>query len=122
MKSIAELKKLRDEMKVKVDMRDAKGVHTRVLVGMATCGIAAGARPILNKFVQTVAKENVEGVLVTQVGCMGSCQYEPIVEIVDSKGRKTTYAKVTEEIVDEIVESHLKNGNVVEKYTLSAQK
>ncbi len=122
MKSLEELKKLRDEMKSQVTMRDTSDVKCRVLVGMATCGIAAGARPILKKLVNDVASQGLEGVLVTQVGCIGQCQYEPIVEVDDSEGRKTLYCKVTEEMVDEIIESHIKNGKVIEKYTLSANK
>ncbi len=122
MKSLEELKKMRDEMKKSVEMRESKDVNTRVLVGMATCGIASGARPILNKFVNEVANRNIEGVLVTQVGCIGQCEYEPIVEIASDDGRKTTYCKVTEEMVDEIIESHLINKKVLEKYTLSENR
>ncbi len=122
MKSLDELKKMRDEMKRKVEMREAKDVKCRVLVGMATCGIASGARPILNKFVQDVSNKKVEGVVVTQVGCIGQCEYEPIVEVAEANGRKTTYARVTEQMVDEIIENHLVKGNVIEKYTLGANK
>ncbi len=122
MKSLEELKQMRDEMKVKVEMRESKEVKCRVLVGMATCGIASGARPILNKFVQEVANQKIEGVMVTQVGCVGQCEYEPIVELVETNGRKTTYVRVKEDMVNEIIESHITNGKVVEKYTLGANK
>ncbi len=122
MKSLDELKKMRDEMKKSVEMRDSKEVQTRVLVGMATCGIASGARPILNKFVNEVANRDLEGVLVTQVGCIGQCEYEPIVEIATNDGRKTTYCKVTEDMVAEIIESHIVGKKVLEKYTLNNNK
>ena len=81
MKSLAELAAIRDKMKDKVAIREGSGA-IRVVVGMATCGIAAGARPVLASFVEEVAKEGLtEKVTVTQTGCIGICQYEPVVEV-----------------------------------------
>ena len=90
MKSLAELAAIRDKMKDKVAIREGSGA-IRVVVGMATCGIAAGARPVLASFVEEVAKEGLtEKVTVTQTGCIGLCQYEPIVEVMEPGKPKVT--------------------------------
>ena len=84
-----------------VNVRENSEAKTRVLVGMATCGIAAGARPVLNAFVEEVAKRNMtEKVAVTQTGCIGICQYEPVVEVMEPGKEKVTYVKLTPEMVD----------------------
>lgn len=119
MKSLAELAAIRDKMKDKVILREGTG-DVRVVVGMATCGIASGARPVLNAFVEGVSKAGLtEKVTVTQTGCIGICQYEPVVEIFEADKEKVTYVKVTPEKVDEIIEKHLKGGNVITEYTIS---
>ena len=119
MKSLAELQAIRDRMKDKVIIREgASGV--RVVVGMATCGIAAGARPILNAFVEAVSTEGLtDKVTVSQTGCIGICQYEPVVEIYEPGKEKTTYVKMTVEKVKTVVEKHLKGGKVVDEFTIS---
>ena len=118
MKSLAELAAIREKMKDKVAMRDGEAT-IRVSVGMATCGIAAGARPVLNAFVEKVAEAGLnEKVSVTQTGCIGICQYEPVVEVFEPGKEKVTYVKVTAEKAVEIVEQHLKRGQVVESYTI----
>ncbi len=117
MKSIAELQKLRDEAKKKMEMRDADKDY-RVVVGMATCGIAAGARPVLNALVEATAQGNYNCV-VTQTGCIGMCRYEPIVEIFDKDGNKATYVSVTAEKAIEILEEHVGHGRVLHRYTVS---
>ena len=123
MKSLAELAAIRDKMKNKVVIREGSG-ETRVVVGMATCGIAAGARPVLNAFVEEINKAGLaDKVTVTQTGCIGVCQYEPVVEIYESDKDKVTYVKMTPDKVAEIVERHIKGGNVVVDYTMqNAQK
>ena len=119
MKSLAELAAIRDKMKDKVILREGTG-DVRVVVGMASCGIASGARPVLNAFVEGVSKAGLtEKVTVTQTGCIGICQYEPVVEIFEADKEKVTYVKVTPEKVDEIIEKHLKGGNVITEYTIS---
>jgi len=118
MKSLEELKAIRDKMKNSVNLRDDNGDNIRVVVGMATCGIAAGARPVLNAFTEEVAKRNLANVTVTQTGCIGICQYEPVVEVIDAKGEKTTYIKMTAEKVAKVVADHIVNGNVVSEYTV----
>ena len=119
MKSLAELAAIRDKMKNKVALREESG-ETRIVVGMATCGIAAGARPVLNAFVDEVAKRNLKNVTVAQTGCIGMCQYEPIVEVFEPGKDKVTYVQVSPEKVAEIVASHIVNGNPVVEYTVGA--
>ncbi|MBQ2669138.1 MAG: (2Fe-2S) ferredoxin domain-containing protein [Lachnospiraceae bacterium] len=120
MKSLAELQAIRDKAKAAVNIREASEAKTRVLVGMATCGIAAGARPVLSAIVEEVAKRELGDVMVTQTGCIGICQYEPVVEVVDADGSKTTYVKMTAEKALRVVNDHLVNGNVVAEYTIGA--
>lgn len=120
MKSLAELQAIKNKMKDKVVLRDGMEA-TRVVVGMATCGIAAGARPVLNAFVEGVNKENLESkVSVTQTGCIGICQYEPVVEVFEAGKEKVTYVKMNPEKAQEVIEKHLKGGQVVSDYTIGA--
>ena len=120
MKSLAELQAIKDKMKNKVIIREGAS-ETRVVVGMATCGIAAGARPVLNAFVEAVNAENLaDKVTVSQTGCIGICQYEPVVEIFEEGKDKVTYVKLTAEKAAEIVEKHLKGGKVVDEYTIGS--
>lgn len=122
MKSLAELAAIRDKMKDKVVLREGTG-DIRVVVGMATCGIAAGARPVLNAFVEGINKAGLaDKVTVTQTGCIGVCQYEPVVEIFEADKEKVTYVKMTPEKVDEIIEKHLKGGKAIAEYTISNYK
>ena len=122
MKSLAELQAIKEKMRDKVILRE--GINaTRVVVGMATCGIAAGARPVLNTIVEEVNREGLmEKVTVSQTGCIGICQLEPIVEVFEAGKEKVTYVKMTPEKAKRIVEEHLKNGNVVNEYTIAAHK
>ena len=118
MKSLAELAAIRDKMKDKVAIREGSGA-SRVVVGMATCGIAAGARPVLASFVEEVAKEGLtEKVTVTQTGCIGICQYEPVVEVFEDGKDKVTYVKMTADKAKRVVAEHLKGGKPVEEYVI----
>ena len=120
MKSLAELAAIREKMKNKVSIREASDNTTRIVVGMATCGIAAGARPVLSAFVEGVNEAGLgETVTVTQTGCIGVCQYEPVVEIFEAGKEKVTYVKMTAEKAAEVVEKHLKGGNVIAEYTIT---
>ena len=122
MKSLAELQAIKDRMKSKVVLREGSG-DVRVVVGMATCGIAAGARPVLNAFVEAVNAENLtDKVTVSQTGCIGICQFEPVVEVYEAGKEKTTYVKMTPEKVAEVVEKHLKGGKVVTEFTIAEVK
>ena len=119
MKSLEELMKLRDASKQKIDMRNNSEKKYRIVVGMATCGIAAGARPVLNALVEETAKADYN-CIVTQTGCIGMCSLEPIMEVFDDHGNKTTYVHMNAEKAVEVLKEHIGNGNVVEKYTVAA--
>ena len=119
MKSLAELAAIREKMKDKVVLREGTG-EIRVVVGMATCGIAAGARPVLNAFVEEVSKAGLgDKVTVSQTGCIGVCQFEPVVEIFEAGKEKVTYIKMTPEKAAEVIEKHLKGGAPVSEYTIT---
>lgn len=120
MKSLEELAAIRDKMKQTVNTREAAHDSTRVVVGMATCGIAAGARPVLNALVEEVNKRGLKNVQVTQTGCIGVCRLEPIVEVYVPGQEKVTYVKMTPEKVPQIVAQHLVNKQVVTEYTIGA--
>ena len=120
MKTLAELQAIRDSMKDKVSLRNGTA-GMRVVVGMATCGIAAGARPVLNAFVEEVNKQGLtEKATVTQTGCIGICQYEPVVEVFEAGKDKVPYVKMTAEKARRVVEEHIKGGKIVHEYTIGA--
>ena len=122
MKSLAELQAIKDRMKEKVVLREGTS-QIRVVVGMATCGIAAGARPVLNAFVEAVNEAGLSGeVTVSQPGCIGICQFEPVVEVYEAGNVKTTYVKMTPEKAKTVVEKHLKGGNAVAEFTIADSK
>ena len=117
MKSLAELQAIRDKARTQLNIRNESDDNIRVLVGMATCGIAAGARPVLNAFVEECAKRGLNNVTVTQTGCIGICQYEPVVEVIVPGEEKVTYVKMDAEKAVKVVNDHLVNRNVVSEYT-----
>ena len=118
MKSLAELQAIKDKMKNKIVLREGTG-DIRVVVGMATCGIAAGARPVLAAFVEEVNNAGLtEKVTVSQTGCVGYCQLEPIVEIHEAGKDKVTYVHMTADKAKKVVEEHLKGGKIVAEYTV----
>ena len=122
MKSLAELAAIREKMKDKIVLREGSST-TRIVVGMATCGIAAGARPVLNAFVDGVNKEGLgSDVVVSQTGCIGICQYEPVVEVYKAGEEKVTYVKMTVEKAEKVLKEHIKGGKVVTEYTITAAK
>ena len=117
MKTLAELSAIRDRMKNKIAVREGSN-DTRIVVGMATCGIAAGARPVLSAFVEELEKSGLAGeVSVSQTGCIGMCRFEPIVEVTRAGEEKITYVKMTPEKAREVFEKHIKGGKVVTEYT-----
>ena len=120
MKSLAELRAIRERMEKQIDLRESSDDRIRVVVGMATCGIAAGARPVLNAFLEEVNKRERKNVTVSQTGCIGVCRLEPIVEVYIPGQEKVTYVKMTPDKVASIVSEHLVNGRVVEEYTIGA--
>ncbi len=120
MKTLAELNAIRDKAKEKMTVRDDNSKITRVVVGMATCGIAAGARPVLNALMDEVSRRELKNITVSQTGCIGMCQYEPIVEVLEPDKEKVTYVKVKPEQIARIVSEHLVNGNPVVEFTVGA--
>lgn len=119
MKSLAELAAIRDKMKDKIVLREGC-TDTRIVVGMGTCGIAAGARPVLNAFVEGVNREGLNShVSVSQTGCIGLCQYEPIVEVYTPGNEKVIYVSMTPEKAEKVLKDHIKGGKVVEEYTIA---
>lgn len=121
MKSLEELKAIREKVQGQVDFREGEHGKTRVVVGMATCGIASGARPVLTALSDAVQEKKLDNVAVTQTGCIGLCQYEPIVEVMEPGKEKVTYIKMNPEKALEVVEKHLVRGQVVGKYTLNSE-
>ena len=119
MKSLAELKAIKDKTKNEISMRNSQD-GTRIIVGMATCGIAAGARPVMNAFVDEIQKRNIANATVSMTGCIGMCRLEPIVEVIDKDGTKVTYVKMTAEKAVRVVTDHIVNGKVVSEYTIGA--
>ena len=120
MKSMAELEAIRQKTLENIAMR--KEVHdaARVVVGMATCGIAAGARPVMLAFMDEIAKRHLDHVTVSQTGCAGMCRLEPMVDVYVPGQEKVTYVKLTPDMVPRIVTEHIVNGRVVEEYTIGA--
>ena len=119
MKSIAELEEIRKKKLDEIGMRNQKGGR-RIVVGMATCGIAAGARPVMNAFVEELKKRNIADTSVTMTGCIGVCRLEPIVEVFEPDGNKVTYVKMTPEKAARIVNEHIVNGRVCLDLTIGA--
>ena len=121
MKSLAELAAIRARMIEQVNLRKDDNIDTRIVVGMATCGIAAGARPVLSALVEEVNNLGlVEKVTVTQTGCFGICRYEPVVEVFEADKEKVIYVKMTPEKARRVAQQHLRDGKVVTEYTIGA--
>ena len=121
MKSLAALKAIREKMQNQVSLRSESADQTRVVVGMATCGIASGARPVLTTLSDAVQSKGLTNISVIQTGCIGLCQYEPIVEVREPGKEKVTYVKMNPEKAMEVLEKHLIGGQVISNYTISAE-
>ena len=121
MKSLAELQAIRDKTRAAVTLRENAEAGTRVLVGMATCGIAAGARPVMLEFIEELKRRGIENATVSQTGCVGVCRLEPIVEVYVKGQEKVTYVHMTPEKVARVVNDHIVNSRPVEEYTVGAQ-
>ncbi|MDY0294402.1 MAG: (2Fe-2S) ferredoxin domain-containing protein [Acholeplasmataceae bacterium] len=121
MKSLEDLKNLRDEALKKMNVRYIKGGY-RIQIGMGTCGIASGAKQVLQGFLQEMQDRNITNCAVTQVGCMGECAYEPMAEIIDENGQSFVYCSITNEMIKEIIESHIINHEPIDKYLLNNRK
>ena len=121
MKTLAELQAIRNRMIDQVNMRKDDNIDTRVVVGMATCGIAAGARPVMLEFVEELKRRGLENVTVAQTGCIGMCRLEPMVEVYVKDQEKVTYVHMNPEKVARVVTEHIVNGRPVEEYTIGYQ-
>lgn len=119
MKSLEELKQMRDESRKKVELRENKET-VRIVVGMATCGIAAGARPVLLALLEEVQKRSLADVQVIQTGCIGMCRLEPIVEVFAPGEEKVTYVHMNEEKAKRVIAEHIVNGKVLTEFTIGA--
>lgn len=117
MKTIEELKAIRDKARREVEIRKEQDGY-RIVVGMATCGIAAGARPVMTALLEEAEKRNLQNVTITQTGCIGVCRLEPIVEVYEPTGEKITYVKMDPEKMRRVVTEHIVNGNPVLEYTI----
>ena len=115
MKTIAELQAIRDKAREKMAVRDGAEAETRVVVGMATCGIAAGARPVLDALLDEAEKRHLHNVSISQTGCIGMCRLEPIVEVFRD-GQKYTYVHMTAEKARRVIVEHVVNGNVCAEF------
>ena len=120
MKSLAELAAIRAKMIDQVNMRKDDNIDTRIVVGMATCGIAAGARPVMLGFIEELKKRGIDNVTVAQTGCVGMCRLEPMVEVYVKGQEKVTYVHMTPEKVARVVNDHIVNGRPVDEYTIGA--
>lgn len=120
MKSLEELRVIREKMQGKIGVRSENDEKIRVIVGMATCGIASGARPVLTALSDAVQEQGLTNIHVTQTGCVGLCQYEPIMEVLEPGKEKVTYVKMTSQKALEVFRMHLQGGQAVAKYTLGA--
>ncbi|MBR5224209.1 MAG: (2Fe-2S) ferredoxin domain-containing protein [Clostridia bacterium] len=121
MKSLAELAAIRKRMLEQVNLRKDDNIDTRIVVGMATCGIAAGARPVMLEFVEELKRRGIENVTVAQTGCIGMCRLEPMVEVYVKDQEKVTYVHMSPDKVAKVVTEHIINGRPVEEYTIGAQ-
>lgn len=119
MKSIAELEAIRERTLDQIKMRTKKD-GMRIVVGMATCGIAAGARPVMSAFVEEMGKRKISDVPVTMTGCIGVCRLEPIVEVFNADGSKVTYVKMNPQKAVRVVAEHIINGRVCQDLTIGA--
>ncbi len=121
MKSLAELAAIRKRMLEQVNLRKDDNIDTRIVVGMATCGIAAGARPVMLEFVEEIKRRGIQNVTVAQTGCIGMCRLEPMVEVYVKDQEKVTYVHMTPEKVAKVVTEHIINGRPVDEYTIGYQ-
>ena len=120
MKSLADLQAIRAKTLENINMRKDDKNAARVVVGMATCGIAAGARPVMLKFMEEIKEKDLQHVTVSQTGCIGMCRLEPMVDVILPRQEKVTYVKVKPDMVDRIVTEHLIGGTPVAEYTIGA--
>ena len=118
-KSLDDLKKIKEQASQKRDIKTASG-QAQVTVAMGTCGIAAGARDTMKAVLETIETGNLQGIVVTQTGCIGLCEWEPIVQVTIGDQPKVTYGKVTPERAQQILKEHVVGGQVVKNLVVPA--
>jgi len=116
-KSLEDLKRAREEALSKKTAKATSGI-AQIIVGMGTCGIAAGARDAMKSILDTIESDSINGIIVSQTGCIGLCEKEPIVQVIIGEEPKVTYGKVTPEIAREIVREHVVKHNVVQNHVI----
>lgn len=119
-KSLEDLKRVREEALQKREVKTSSG-EAQVIVGMGTCGIAAGARDTMKTILEAIQSENLSGIVVTQTGCIGLCEREPIVQVVIGNQPKITYGKVSPQVAKRILHEHVMNGKIVEDHVIPMQ-
>ena len=117
-KSLDDLKKIREAALEKRKISETSGA-SQVIIGMGTCGIAAGARDTMKTVLEYIEANNLENVVVTQTGCIGLCEQEPIMQVVLAGQEKVTYGKVNAEVAKQIMKEHVREGNVVTKHVIA---
>jgi NADP-reducing hydrogenase subunit HndB len=121
MNSLTELEDLKKDILKKIELHKAAG-EIRIRVGMATCGIAAGAKPVMNTLIEEVSKRELSNVSITITGCIGVCRLEPMIEVIDQNGERVTYVKMTSDKAKKVISEHIVNGKVVTEYTIGASQ
>jgi NADP-reducing hydrogenase subunit HndB len=119
LKSREELQAIRERARAALAVRDSEG-GPRVVVAMGTCGIAAGAREIMSALLDELSNRGLNDVSVTQTGCRGLCDREPMVEVIVPGTPSVTYCRLTPQAMRRIVADHLVNGQVVGEYAIGA--
>jgi NADP-reducing hydrogenase subunit HndB len=114
--TLEDLRKLREEKKRALNKRDIEGKNVQIIVGMGTCGLAAGAKDALDSFLKTIDENDLDNVAVTQTGCMGLCYVEPTVEVIVEGMPNVIYGKVDAAIAARIVKEHVMNKQMVSEY------
>lgn len=117
MKTIEDLRHLREQLKDAMDVRKEEGI--RIIVGMGTCGIAAGARGVMTAILEEIRKRNLTNILVEQTGCIGMCEKEPLVDIVRPGEPRITYGNVTPQLVPRLIAEHVVNGRIVADHVVA---
>ena len=122
LKNIAELEAIKENVFRGISLRREDENRIRIVVGMATCGIAAGARPVMTAFLEALDKNKTERAVVEQMGCIGKCSLEPIVEVFVPGQDKVTYVHMTPEKAEKVVAEHIIGGKPVKEFTAGADE
>jgi (2Fe-2S) ferredoxin len=117
MKSLEELRKIKERALERRKL-SGEGARARVVVGMGTCGIAAGARDTMSAILKELESKDITDVIVTQTGCIGLCEYEPIVQVQVGEGEMVTYGKINTDRVPALIEKHVVGGEPVTEWTI----